>query len=78
MTEKLPLMAQAQGIPVRSITLFLFGGVSNIQREPPSPRAEFYITIVGPITSILIGLLVTAAGCSGGRECSDERQCLRR
>ena len=51
------LMAMAQGIPVRNITLFLFGGVSNIQREPPSPKAEFLITIVGPITSIVLGVL---------------------
>ena len=56
------LMAQAQDVPVRSITLFLFGCVSNIQREPPSPRAEFLITIVGPVTSIVIGLLVTVGG----------------
>ena len=51
------LMARAQGVPVRSITLFLFGGVSNIQRQPPSPKAEFLITIVGPVTSFLIGVL---------------------
>lgn len=52
------LMAKAQGVSVRSITLFLFGGVSNIQREPPSPGAEFLITIVGPITSIVLGIII--------------------
>jgi Zn-dependent protease len=50
------IMARAHGIPVSHITLMLFGGVANIQREPPSPRAEFLITIVGPITSILLGI----------------------
>jgi Zn-dependent protease len=50
------LTARAQGVPVRSITLFLFGGVSNIQRHPPSPMAEFLIAIVGPVTSIVLGI----------------------
>jgi Zn-dependent protease/predicted transcriptional regulator len=56
------LVAQAQGTGVDSITLFLFGGVSNIQEEPKSPGNEFLMAILGPVTSIVIGgVLVTAA-----------------
>lgn len=51
------LMAKARGINVSSITLFLFGGVSNITREPPTPGAEFAIAIVGPLTSIVLGFI---------------------
>jgi len=51
------LVSKAKGLEVSNITLFLFGGVSNIQREPPSARDEFQITIVGPLTSIALGVL---------------------
>ena len=61
------LVARAQGVPVRNITLFLFGGVSNIQRHPASPGAEFLITIVGPLTSILLGVVfMVLAGINAG------------
>jgi Zn-dependent protease len=61
------LVAKAYGIPVRSITLWLFGGVSSITKEPPSPKAEFLMAIVGPLTSIILGFIFLGlAALSGG------------
>jgi len=44
-------VALSRGLPVHSITLFLFGGVSNLSGESRDPRTEFLVAIVGPLTS---------------------------
>jgi Zn-dependent protease len=49
------LVARARGMDVGFIVLYLFGGVSNLEEEPPSPGTEFLVTIVGPLSSIVLG-----------------------
>src|SRR5919199_1450648 len=47
-------VARARGIGVDSITLFIFGGVSNLKTESEEPRDEFLISVVGPLTSFAL------------------------
>jgi len=56
------VVARMQGVPVRNITLFMFGGISNIQREPSSPMGELLVTIVGPLTSFFLGFVFLVLG----------------
>ncbi|AZB72228.1 site-2 protease family protein [Synechococcus elongatus] len=52
------LIAQAQGIRVSSITLFLFGGVAAIERESRTPAGAFWVAIAGPLVSLALALLL--------------------
>lgn len=51
------MVARRYQIPVRSITLFIFGGVAQIGAEPPSATAEFWIAIAGPAVSFALAAL---------------------
>ena len=53
-------VARALGIDVEGITLFIFGGMARIRSEATRPRDEFLITVVGPLSSAALGLLLLA------------------
>lgn len=53
------IMARHYGIEMKGITLFIFGGVAEMNEEPPSPKVEFFVAIAGPLASVAI------AGVSG-------------
>jgi Zn-dependent protease len=58
--------AQHYGIRVSSITLWLLGGVSQLDGDPPHPRAELTIALAGPAASLLsAGVFLLAAGPAG-------------
>jgi Zn-dependent protease/CBS domain-containing protein len=54
------LVALQQGVNVRSITLFLFGGLANLERESDTPGEAFQIAIAGPAVSLLLFGLFSA------------------
>jgi Zn-dependent protease len=63
------LAARAQGMPMRGITLFLFGGVAELGGEPPSAKSEFIVAIAGPLVSVLLAggfLLLSVLGTATG------------
>jgi len=51
------IVARRLGLPVKDITLFIFGGVSSLGAEPTDAKQEFKVAIVGPLTSIALGII---------------------
>ena len=59
------LAARKFGLEMKGITLFVFGGVAEMKDEPPSPKAEFIIAIMGPISSIIMALFFYGVRVAG-------------
>jgi Zn-dependent protease/CBS domain-containing protein len=63
------IVARQFGMPMKGITLFIFGGVAEMGDEPPTAKAEFSMAIVGPISSLVIAgvfYLLYRAGVASG------------
>lgn len=59
------LVANRLGIPVKHITLFIFGGVSALEKEPETAKQEFQVAIVGPLTSFVLGFAFAVVAIAG-------------
>jgi Zn-dependent protease/predicted transcriptional regulator len=60
------LVARARGLPIHKITLFLLGGVAQMEKEATDPKTEFWMAIVGPITSGVLGFILLALADAAG------------
>ena len=67
-------IAKLRGLPVKSITLFALGGVAQIEREASDAKTEFWMGIVGPITSAIIGAVCLAGAFAFGWDPSGRHQ----
>ena len=63
------VVARARGMPIRGITLFLFGGVAELGAEPSSAQTELFMAVAGPVVSVILAIgfwLLAVAGFNGG------------
>ena len=63
------LVARRFGVKIAGITLFIFGGVAELEKEPSSAKSEFWIAIAGPAMSLFlsgVALVISAAIQSSG------------
>jgi Zn-dependent protease len=56
------LVARRFDMPIRGITLFVFGGVAEMEDEPPGAKAEFWMAIAGPLMSFFLALVFFLLG----------------
>ena len=54
------LVARKYGLPIKGITLFIFGGVAEMEDEPQNPKTEFLMAAAGPASSVLLALIFHA------------------
>jgi Zn-dependent protease/CBS domain-containing protein len=61
------LVARHHGMPMTGITLFIFGGVAEMEDEPPNAKSEFIMAVAGPLSSIVIAAIFYASYFVGSR-----------
>jgi len=54
------LVARKRGMPIKKISLFIFGGMAHIEKEPENPTSEFIMSIAGPASSFLLAVIFGA------------------
>ena len=62
------IVARHYGLPIRGITLFIFGGVAEMEEEPAEPKAEFLMAIAGPIASAALAAAFFATAIVGNAQ----------
>jgi Zn-dependent protease len=59
------IVARHYGLPMKGITLFIFGGVAEMEDEPQSPKVEFLMALAGPVSSVVLSGIFLALATAG-------------